>query len=565
MNLILLFDKVDEDFIYNKNDIFLSSVTQDFIKDNICIIDESIVLNESTLKKFNNFILEISNSPLNLFMKEAIEASKGNFYIHIFSTLERWLLKVEEIINDNPIQSIIFSHYTKSFGYLPLYEAEGEITRKLFYHSYDFLPYYIESYIKLRFNRQVVILKSCNVFSLYFRLFLRRFFVLFGLLFLALKRKISISNSKDFNIVENFGFTSKFLVTRSYGQSDSVYPYINNSNYGILVYDNFSVDSNLEYINSNFDLGKTYNLINLQTYSDIFLTFFQLLFNLIYSYTFCFFNWKYLNGLSLARESLVISYDALLFERVILRFENFINASTKIEIVTCDMYTPFSYYLSRASKKREFLSSQFEATFLNVYSLPDIFWCDQFITKNKYTFESLNKVFSNYKDKFKQFDTVYKKFECINVSEIKSICFCTQPYEKENEYLIVEALYSLCLKSNIEMYIKYHPRELVQYTQFKELKIYNSNISVCNSSNLVDVFFTRTSAISNSLIICGRPIFFSLFSSQDQSYNFGPLNEEYRSDYEVYFYNIDGLTDFFSRPQYFIDNYSKFQKMYLKY
>ncbi|MEZ8943712.1 hypothetical protein AB6E30_06620 [Vibrio sp. 10N.247.311.12] len=124
---------------------------------------------------------------------------------------------------------------------------------------------------------------------------------------------------------------------------------------------------------------------------------------------------------------------------------------------------------------------------------------------------------------------------------IKSIVFFTQPYEFEVTETILSSLHEYCLRNEIDLWIKLHPRDSRSNYNLHILPMLNFIDGLSNSDafEIADICITKTSAVAVECISSGIPTLTVTLSEYDKTLTF-PVLDCFRNNS----LNIDDIEQF---------------------
>ncbi|MDA8692803.1 hypothetical protein N9L92_01985, partial [Saprospiraceae bacterium] len=215
MRLVLQFSPLPTDF-FNPTDIVLT--TEEFLSNtfqgaSILSIESFNVPHDDYRKKFDD-IKDLFLEETDFFgdLRKIFEASLPAFYNHVYGNYVKWFHGLNEVLNGNPgINEIVLSDAIEKSNYIPFYESEGEVNRKLFYNSYDFIPRLLFSWLRSE-GYNCTIYRRRSRIKLMFNVFMRRYALLhLMVLIIALKKIRYIFNSNKIKRPSPYSKKLKFI------------------------------------------------------------------------------------------------------------------------------------------------------------------------------------------------------------------------------------------------------------------------------------------------------------------------------------------------------------------
>ena len=554
MKLIIAFDI---NFQCNATDVVIAKVKPNFINESQFIKVDALTTVDyvDTLEKLKEDLINSYHSKI---IKGAIYSSINNFNRNLILPLFKWIDTIEYALAKYNFTEIVIVGFTKSIGYLPYYEAEGEIGSQLLYKDYDFIPALVENYFRNK-EVEVKIEQRKPVLNLRIRIFIRRYILLVYKVFAFLLKKFKTrklkTNPIDFK-------TIKFLFsTRSISHSEYMYNFLKAYNKEIIVHVNDGIhagNKNLNFIKKQQyeNVATLYKTVSIAKVFTIFFSILKALFQVKKNATFNVKGIK-MNMSSSIREMLISYFDALIYKASILE----IVKDNKVIIVTGEMYTPYAYTVSEIGKETGSLTVQLQTTAMSIRREPNFVYCDTFLMNSKANaeaFKNIHPLKSNSIDYYGSL--LYNEISVIEtetVCKLKKVVYFTQPLiEEEIEYKIIDTLLALESTYNYITYIKLHPRE-----RPNKLERYNNSLNVIDN-NLIfkeyigefDLAVIRNTSLGSSIILEGIPIITCLLSKAAKNSKMDYINHDYYGT----IFSIDELQDK-------IDNFKHLNKEFIDY
>jgi len=453
-------------------------------------------------RQINDIILDDNNCFRNL-----IKDNEWLIYGQVIAPINRWVECLKHFLDSYSIEEVCFMGYSKNRNIF-LFEAEGEINKKLFYRSSYYIPSYIEQYLKDNFSGKLRIYKKESTSKLISYYILRNLLLTFFVLAKTLFYKLT---TKKRNYTDNTQFNKVFL-TRSIVQTEFIANYLKDDENSLLIVNEQSnrigyqkkklKDKKTPFIYAEGNVGFIFILKSLCT--------------LISSL----FKAKRDDKILLEIDGIKIQSKHLLPELINRELDfkfysesvyNSIKKYLKMnwKVYSFEMMTSYPFYLKRNFHNKELF--QIQTTLIEPIPNPNFIAGEKFYFTNPITEEAFIK--SNYHLKLKigclpflkYLNTIQKE----KVKTLDSLLYVTQPIDIEEELDLVENLSIWCKKNNVSFFIKMHPR------QGNRLKLNCQNINYItdyeNSYDYmkkVDVVVTRNSSLGLDAWIYNVPIIF---------------------------------------------------------
>ncbi len=554
MRLIIAFDI---NFQYHATDVVIAKSKPSNVNDSQFIKVDALTTIDyvDTLEKVKEKLISNYQSKI---VKGAIYSSINNFNRNWILPLFKWIDTIELALAKHNFDEIIIVGYTKHIGYLPYYEAEGEIGSQLLYKDYDVIPALIEKYFSEK-EIKVKIEQKKSVIKLRLRIFIRRYVLLVYKVFAFLLKKFKTRKFKTHPI--DFK-TIKFLFsTRSIAHSEYMYNFFNAYNKETIVHVNDGIhagNKNLNFIDKQGykNVSTLYKTVSTRK---VVFVFFVILKAVLQVKKDSSINVRgiTMNISSSIIEMLISYFDALIYKESILTTIK----DNKVILVTGEMYTPYAYVVSEIGKETGNLTVQLQTTAMMVRREPNFVYCDKFLMNSKANSKAFKKLYpknSNYIDYYGSLLYNEKNSETIeDRRELKKLIYFTQPLiEEDIEFKIIDKLIELESTYNYKTYIKLHPRE-----RTNKLDRYNNSLNVIDN-NLIfkeyiadfDLAVIRNTSLGSSIILEGVPIITCLLSKSAQNSKMDYINKDY---YGTIFF-IDEL-------QGKIENFERLKNEFINY
>lgn len=568
--LILMFTDVSDHITINVDDFVISNLQYPAIS-----VDKIIVVNpnELPLADYRDQLeivkTEFKKHLTNKLQEEAFLSCYNNFYNHIFRSLMKWIYAIDQALLKTKFDEIVLSDFVDSNFYLPYYEAEGEINSKLFYCVYDFIPFYIKSYLSTN-HGTVRIVNIHPKASLICRIFIRRYVLLAAKFMMSIRSHIKFK----FNPIaknESVPETDTMFVFLSRGLAHTHYllPYLdfNKENTLLFVSDGIkSSNKNINYFNS-LDL-RGYSYLKFLRFFDYFKVLAHILFSLVRTVNLPMIkvdgvNLKFVSSL---REMLISYYEVELYRISLERFVRFLKktSNAKLVLITAEMFTPFTFVTAKVGNSFEIKTLQLQTSLIDYWPQTSFTYCNKFIFTSKQALNFYRENNPNERHKYDYWGMLTEVKKHIEKTKICRILYFTQPYENEIELSIVKSLKKIAEKVGAKLFIKLHPRD--SKDKFNPIR---ENIFFLEASQVLssyikdfDVVVVRTSAIGKEAIIAGVPTIISLFSYADQTIKVDFIQEKYKK-FKSFVYNADQLTSAIVDFDITFDEFIKFRNSFI--
>ena len=381
MRLILLFSDDYKDIVFTESDIILGKGQAHLFKDsNLKYYDiDRIPIPEKFAYNFDNEFKIITDNFKSDFLKNVFNSNKIRFYLKCYLPVIKYINAIQHFIKEEQINEIVISDLVENNFYTPFYEAEGEvfIQNKLFYKSFDFIPFHIQNYCQSN-KLKCTILRKHSSFSFFIRKFLRRY-VFFSLKFVKhLLNKIKYKEKKrtiqyEFSKAQ----TSKpfFIITsRAHVQSEFIYEFIQliKPNYFVLVSERqFAYGENIQFLKSE-GIDQFLHEQDIFTFKIYIKTLFKVskeLFKKQENIIFDFNGYKF-NLSDSSKELIISSYELYLYKYFMEISIPKLNIKNPI-IVSLEMISEFPYIVNKIAKENDAKSIQLQTTLMPKISYPD--------------------------------------------------------------------------------------------------------------------------------------------------------------------------------------------------
>ncbi|MEM9991217.1 MAG: hypothetical protein AAF738_05595 [Bacteroidota bacterium] len=470
---------------------------------------------------------------LNAAQKQAIDATYNILYNHIVGTAFKYIQCVKATLLQFPtITEIVLSDWVDAAGYLPLYEAEGEINRKLFYQAYDFIPDLIKKHFEQKYKLSY--LKKRSKLGLKTRIFLRRY-ILLGLK-LAMHTWLQVKSIFSAKIsTKHFKNVTYVFATRGVAHTHYFMPICKALRDEALIHISDSLNTaehNAQYARKKLAEHRVVLQREHLSFRD-YLNALQQIWSLISSR-------KYIKT-PLVIEGVQFSIRSAFVEMSIYLLEVFLHQKSleklvaelaqvgkKCCIITGEMLTPYPVYVHEiAAKYPNIRSLQLQTTLMMLYPQTRFAHAEVFVFKGYKEWEYFTKT-GGAKEKYKFWGSLLQE-SATEARHLKKVVFFTQPYQNEEEKEVLTALLALSEQLNFELAIKFHPRENPKkYQAFEgKFRIIPAGEQLEDYLFDYDCAVLRTSSIAHEIIQYNIPIVFPLFGEESKQAKGSYLSHDY--------------------------------------
>ncbi len=515
---------------FNEFDVIIS---QDPIasegKFKLILLQQNLINIEDYLESYNS---EINKSQFNSALTDIIKANSPNFFNHILRSVFQWVEAIDSLANGDEV--FYFSRASKNLEYIPFYEAEGEINKKLFYKKHDFIPVLLKAYLTDK-QRKSYTLKSEYFLKVYFRIFIRRYALLiFKFCFFVFQIfKYKKQNNKISNKVK-FIFLSR-SISQTHFFSELV---LENECSLLYIADGVTTLGNQKNISKSFPKA-SYWLDDVSVL-DVVVAFFKT-FYYILSLPRININIKGLtfNFTSSMVEMCISNFDCLIYENALNKLLKKVN--NKVILITAEMISPYPFSISKLARKFNFKSIQVQSTLFEFRPMPVFLHCDLFLFTSYQSFYENSRIHLNNAHKMAYWG-ILSKLNNLKISEnLSKLIYFTQPYDKKTEFEIILKLISLSKVLKFSLEIKLHPRDnITQYKDLGDLYFIPQEAKEDDYISNMDLAIIRTSALSKSLIFKGVNVLICLHSEDDKNIKVEHINDQYFK-YNIFSFDLNYL------------------------
>tara|TARA_B110000211_G_scaffold206965_1_gene242425 strand:- start:4392 stop:6116 length:1725 start_codon:yes stop_codon:yes gene_type:complete len=442
-------------------------------------------------------------------LEALIKSHESYVYRRIIKPILNWINTVDSIINSSPALSTIELNSCVLGNEVFLYEAEGEVNRKVFYQSDFYIPVILINSLKKKHpNLKFVIKeKKSKRYNKIFSYYLRNiaFFVL------IFKTKISLAkNLTNISIDKELKKETIFLV-RSLSQAnylegvikhlDSCFVFSSNQ-----ISQSNSISSVLKSkgirhlaIDSLISKSKVIK-IGLKTIFNFIKPMKEVSINID--------NYLKIPTKYIVKDIIVRGLDYACYqESIALAFKR--THLSPRSLISCDPFSPHSYFLPR---NMNFETKQLQVTLINPEIEANFIYTDKFLFHSKSLLDKVTTLNPELSEKLgycPPFTSVLEsKSELSCPKTVKNIVYFSQPIYEQEELLIINSLLSGCIERNIKFKIKPHPRQKID--NFSKLNCKLVDMTSSNSDTILesDIVITRNSSIGADCWAHNVPIIF---------------------------------------------------------
>ncbi len=529
-------------------------------------VDDQVFLSQEEIK-YDKYFRKLSPK-----LQDIFNSSKTTLYF-VMMAFRNWQNTLDEVLLAYNIEEIIFTDIVNQNEYLPFYEAESEVTKPLYYNTYDFISISLYNYVnKSRKGYRITILKNHSRLSLLKRVFLRRYALL------ILKFLIQVGQVLKNTFKKKVNAESKRYVFLSRGVAHSQYllDYAKSNAKNVTLY----LSDGLRTLGKNNAFVENGNLApqsivqssNVSSLSNLLISFFDIVKTLvIYKTTVE----KKLRSLDLefgfayssAINEMIIHY--LETEIYVRNLETYlrreIKNGTKPEVlVSCEIYTQYSYFISLLGKKLNIKTLQLISVAMNIVPLPKYFFCDKAIFNQKNVLKDFEVKNERFKDvatywgnlTFDENDLAERQ---IGSDKVLKIIYFSQPVaDEENDFVIIDSLIKLGESIAIEIFIKQHPRESeMKFARYGEqVVILSGTTSLKEAIKDAHLAIVKFSAVEHYLLNYGIPTIYCAFSEIAKLSMTGVI----QTGYKGIAYSSDELQNLILNKDFLFSVYKSFRK-----
>ncbi|MGV8879144.1 MAG: hypothetical protein ACOH2A_08950 [Sphingobacteriaceae bacterium] len=491
--------------------------------EDVHVDDKELLLEEEG--KYNEYIANLPEDISEIFI-----SSKTSLYFVIMA-LENWKIAVKTLVDEYQIDEVVFLELIDQNFYMPFYEAEGEVTKRLNYETYDFISIHLYNYIKANYNNiNLTINKKRSNLKLRKRILIRRY----GLFII----KILLQGWQYVKFYK-FGFvpfsptTEILFLSRGMAHSQYVVDYIKEFSSLSKVY--FSdglrtLGKNEQFLSksscskndciNSVKAASLYNFIK----SVVQVTFILIKYKVVYERRLKFLDIRYKMPYSSSINEMIIHYlETHVYVsnlKLFLKKQKARNEVLPKVIITCEIYTQYTYFLAKLGKSCKIKTIQLISVAMNTGYLPQYFFCDRVLFNQKQilkNFQNKNQYLSYKCDywgnlTFNELASTYKRKE---FDEKLKVVFFSQPViDEENDFIILSVLQLIKKNCSIDIFVKPHPRESPEkfFNYINDIQILSNTISLHEAVEFADVAIVKFSAVEHYLLNYGIPTIYCAFS-----------------------------------------------------
>ncbi len=496
---------------------------------NAHMLTENVLINDPEFLRSAELIFEEYKSLLPKYLQDIFISSKTSLYF-VMIALENWRRSLNSLINEYPVDEIVFTEILRQDFYLPFYEAEGEVTKPLSYEPYDFVSLALYNFVKSQYPAiKITVVKEHSKLKLRKRIFVRRYVLL---LLKLLLQAWQCLKAVTFSLKKDRRAEPVIFLSRGVAHSQYVVDYVKEFRDQSELY----ISDGLRTIGKNAGFLSNYNLseddfINSTDKSSIFtfigsawqVLLILLKYKLFYKRKLKSLDKKYGASYSSSVTEMIIHYlETHVYVanlEVLVRQEKARNNLPKA-LITCEIYTQYTYFIAKLGSKYNIKTIQLISVAMNTAALPQYFFCDKVL---------FNQV--RVMDEFKQ-NHPYLASKCAywgnltfnesqavkvrkSIAEKLSVVVFSQPViDEENDFVILDCLREIKQTRPLEILVKQHPREKPEkfsdYTN--DIKIFSGTDSLNKVVEQADLAIVKFSAVEHYLLNYGIPTIYCAFS-----------------------------------------------------
>lgn len=559
MRLVIAFD---EGFNFYDTDLVISDckprgiLEKQFVKVEVDGLTDYV----DDLESFKGHYCNSLAAPV---LKDVTRASMNNFHRNFTMPLFAWIETMNRTLSNNKFSEIIIVGYTQDIGYVPYYEAEGEINKRFFYNRSDAIPAVL---LKILNNKGLnyTLIKKASTNNLKVRIFIRRYVLLMFKLVLFVYKglKAKFSSKPELNNTKY----SCMMFSRGIAQTEFIEDFIKIHKKEVLLHvaDGLvSNKKNADYVRSNNIINTSYyeQQIKLSTVLKSFFIIVKLILKLP-KVNYIEIEGVELNFSSAQKEMLISYFEVLIYKNTI---KDYIPENVKT-LITCEMYTPYAYSVAQIAKEKGMQSIQLQSTAMSIRKEPSYFYADFFFMNTKKSAENLKEIFPNYAKKINFIGNISvnenNHHESNKNRSIKKVIYFSQPImsEQREEDLLLKKLIYLEKKHCFQLFIKLHPREgTSKFKHIGNLKYITEGLTfgqyICNT----DLAIFRTTSLGQRLLINNVPTITCLLTENSRQFNADYIDKSYFGTVQ----NIDNIESKIVKYNFLLEDFNRFRKEYL--
>lgn len=521
----------------------------------------------SEVLKFDEYIAQL---PKNL--SDIFKASKTSLYF-VMMALENWKAGLRDLLAADRVDEVVFTEMLDQDFYLPFYEAEWEVTKRLQYETYDFISSALYKFLAANYPAvKLTVLKKHSRFKLRKRIFIRRY----GLL--ALKAVLQagrfLKGIKPSSKTEKDAKPVIFL-SRGVAHSQYVVDYVKEFADQSEIY----ISDGLRTTGKNKAFLTNCNLTEddyIDSFSDASIaTFFSCvisILSILLSYKI-----RYKEKLRKLDKKYGLAYSSAVTEMIIHSLETHIyisnlerfikkraiNGGLPKVLISCEIYTQYTYFIAALGAKYNIKTIQLISVAMNAGFLPQYFYCDKALFNQRQIlndFKQNNPALAYKSDYWGNLTFNEHQSERIKkaLSEKLTVIFFSQPtIDEENDFAILNCLTALKKEMPLNIVVKPHPREkLEKFSNYKDhITIYPATAALADVITTADLAIVKFSAVEHYLLNYGIPTLYAAFSQIAKN----GINNIINSGYEGITFSVPELKEQIVKFPKIADSYKKFR------
>lgn len=499
----------------------------------------------------------------NPLLRDAFIANFHNFYFHIFRNLYKWVVNLDALLQTHPDAQVVITDAVGG-SYMPLYEAEGEINKHLFYKGYDFIPELLYQYLR----QQGVVCIVSNRHSRLRRagrIFLRRYLVLgvkplFYSLELFRYKKVKAVVQPEKKLL---------LLSRSIAHTHLLYPLTEVTS---SIVNLFSEGFFTRGINSRFFQDRPGSGVSLTGYFSLVKVWSHFIAVLLVlaggmgrSRKTAVLAGINLPMRSVLREMLISYYDALLYTGAV---QCFVQQNGSFEaVITAETFTQYPYALKQAlGKKTHIKLIQLSNGALDILPNVKFVYADRLAITSYSVFKEYQRLHPDEKDRMVYWGDTKKVAEAVVPKYLfQKLLYFSQPYESESEERILTFLHQYAIRTGTQVSVKLHPRDQLtrEATGRYGFEIVETTSLFSEYVLNYDLAISRTSSILKDIILSGVPFVSALFSEGERRTYSEFIQPEYFTDYRgIYAFDEADLEGLLQHPARLCSDCDRFLQHY---
>ncbi len=463
----------------------------------------------------------IARLPKNL--ADIFTSSKTSVYF-VMMSYENWRQSLEKLVKEGQVDEVVFTELVDQDFYMPFYEAEWEVTKRLQYEPYDFISVTLYNFLKNNYPAvKLSVIKKHSRLKLRSRIFARRYLLLALKIMLqgwqhvkAIKFNAKKGNTKPVVILSRGMGHSQYVIDYVKGFKDETELYVSDglrtigknagllANCGLMDYADSLQNASLFTF-----IGSVANVL-----------FILAKYNLLYRRKLKSLDKKYGICYSSAVAEMIIHYlETHVYVSNLERFVKRGEALPKV-IITCEIYTQYTYFIAKLGREHNIKTIQLISVQMITGVLPQYFFCDKVLFNQRQVlldFARNNPAIAPRCDywgnlTFNETGNIYTRRD--SAGKLTVIVFTQPVLDEENDFVILDCLVALKSVMPLEITVKPHPREKMEkFAKYvDEISIYPNTASLIDVVKRADLAIVKFSAVEHYLLNYGIPTLYCAFS-----------------------------------------------------